>query len=1188
MQNSRRTFGPSVIGTSARLALALAIASTIPSVRALTISKASNTTTLNLAGSWAGGTAPGSGDIAQWDATVTAANTSTLGANLSWQGIAVTSPTGLQTVTFAAGQTLTLGSSGIDLFGATQNMTLMSAAVANTAGTLVIGANQTWNVANARTLTLFSTSNSANQSLSGSGNIQITTAGTGQVTMNVGDATSTGFSGGGNSGFSGNWTIGTGTTGSGKIVTLRNGTNAWGTGTITLNGGTIAQSQGNWAWANNIILQTGTSSTIDDANTSGNRTLKLYGVLSGDGNLTFAETGGGAHVVDGGFILTNSNTLSGTVTVNSGTVLRIGGTPGAVNTTTVGSAGDLGTATVVNNGTITLSRDNTWTFANNISGSGLLRIGLNTGSATHIVTVSGNNSHTGGTTLQSAVTLKIGSASALGTGTFTIAGNGIFDNATGGALSVANALTMSGGSPTFTGTDDMSLGGGVLISGANRSLTVTNVGKSLTLNGNITQDVAGRVLTKIGPGTLVLSGSANAYDGGTSISDGYLQFGASSLPATGAITPGSNGSLVADGPFTTVMGWLGSTRVAAGSTGAIAITGNSSEAIDFTGFSSLGLSTNAAAATFSGTIAGTTTYRFSGESGTSLTVAATLTGANGVTKSDNSTVILTGANDYTGVTRISGGVLAVDNIANGAAASAIGASPSNGANLLFDTGTLRYTGSGHTTDRGFSINAAGIATIESSGSGALVFNGAGGPLGFNGATGVRTLVLDGTNTATNQMSIVIGDNTGATSLTKNGAGTWQLGGANSYTGNTTINGGTLIATGGSAIGDTSNVVLANTAGVTLRLDASETIGGISGGGVTGGTVNVNGQTLNITPPAAHSDFNGELTGSGTIVKAGANQLRLGGITSVSGSSTFSGTHLINAGLVIFTSLGADDGMPNVTINGDATSGIVLGDVFAGGKLQIGALSGTGGKVRADWNPVAGQRTLNVTQTTDTTFAGTFEDSAGSRIVGLEKDGSGTLTLSGISTNAGTTTVDEGTLIVTGSLSGSAVTVNGGVLGGSGTVGAVTVNALGTIAPGTSPAFLNTGSTTFNGGTLAVEFNSATAGSGYDQLNVTGGVTLAADSPLTIALGFDPVDDVDIFTIVNNDLADAVSGSGLFSYAGNPLSQGELFTVGTQDFTISYTGGDGNDIVLAAVPEPASIAMLLGGLGFLTARRRRKN
>ena len=1183
------------------LPLAFSIAVLVPELEAATVTKADNTSVLDLGASWTGAVAPGAGDIATWSGAYNAAGSLsaafTASTPVSWSGIAVGGISGTAaglisiggTGTAVAGSQVTIGTDGINLSGANQNL------VINAATAVLSGTTQTWNVATGRNVRFGTTgTGGANANLDGTAGTIITVTGGGLVDLNQGG--STGFAdAAGFAGFNGKWVVDASTT----LRGLRHGSTAFGTNTaadtITLQGGTLATggisgAVGNWAWNTPITLATSTSSIIDNQNISGSgRWLKFSAPITGSGNVTFASTGVGTMSADTGFILASANTLSGTVTINGGAFVRLGGLGGTDITTGVGGAGDLGTAAITNNGTLTLSRNDTWTFANTVSGSGVLRIGVNTGSATHIVTVSGNNSHTGGTTLQSAVTLKIGHANAMGTGTFTIAGNGIFDNLTGSALTVANSLTMSGGSPTFTGTDDMTINGAVLISGANRNITVTSVGKTLTLGGNIGQDIVGRVFTKNGLGTMVLSGASNTYDGGTNINDGYLRFGATSLPATGNVTLNSGGALVADGPFTTVMGWLGSGRIAAASAGSIAITGNSSEAIDFTGFASLGLSTNAAAATFSGTIAGTATYRFAGESNTALTVATTLTGANGVTKSDGSTVTLTGNNAYTGVTTINGGALVVDSISNGGVNSPLGAAASANTNIVFGSGVLRYTGAGLTTDRSFSVSASAAGGIEASGTGALIFDGTGGAMGFNAATGTRTLVLGGTSASgiVNQMNVVIGDNIGATSLTKNGSGTWRLGGANTYTGTTTINDGLLIAAGGSAIGDSSSVVLANAANATLRLDASETIGVFSGGGVLGGTVNLNGNDLTISP-AANADYNGILIGSGTLIKNGTGQLRLGGLTGTPGSSTFSGTHLVNAGLLIFTSTGADDGMPNATINGDANSGIVIGDSFVDGKLRIGALSGTGGKIRADWNPTVGQRTLAVTQSTDTTFAGVFEDSTAGRIVGLEKNGSGTLTLSGVSTAmTGTTTVNAGTLLVTGSISGSATTVLGGTLSGTGTVGALSVNAGGTVAPGASPGILNSGSTTFNGGTLVLELNGTAAGTDYDQLNVAGTVSLAADSPLTISLGFDPADGVDFFTILNNDLGDGITGAGLFSFSGNPLSEGEIFSVGAEAFSISYTGGDGNDVVLAAVPEPAGIAMLLGGLGVLAARRRRR-
>lgn len=230
--------------------------------------KQNNTTALNLAGSW--DTLPGPGDVAVWNSTVVGANASALGGALSWQGIKIVSPGGLVTIgntgTDLASNTtnvLTLGTSGIDMSAATQNLLIN--------GNMAIGGNQTWKLASGRTLQI-STINTIAR-ITGSGNLNLvnsTGSGTATFDLRPGSSGSTAFTDqNGFFGYSGNWTINSGV----LVKTLRNGQNAWGSGTITLNGGTIAQHQNfNGTWTNNITLQTGSNSTIDDANSSGTRT----------------------------------------------------------------------------------------------------------------------------------------------------------------------------------------------------------------------------------------------------------------------------------------------------------------------------------------------------------------------------------------------------------------------------------------------------------------------------------------------------------------------------------------------------------------------------------------------------------------------------------------------------------------------------------------------------------------------------------------------------------------------------------------------------------------------------------------------------------------------------------------------------------------------------------------------------
>ena len=84
--------------------------------------------------------------------------------------------------------------------------------------------------------------------------------------------------------------------------------------------------------------------------------------------------------------------------------------------------------------------------------------------------------------------------------------------------------------------------------------------------------------------------------------------------------------------------------------------------------------------------------------------------------SGGGTVTLAGANTYTGPTTLNCGTLVVPSFANGDAASAIGSSSANATNFILGGGTLRYTGSSVTTDRGYTV-AAGSGTVR-----AAVFN----------------------------------------------------------------------------------------------------------------------------------------------------------------------------------------------------------------------------------------------------------------------------------------------------------------------------------------------------------------------------------------------------------------------------------------------------------------------------------
>ncbi len=296
-----------------------------------------------------------------------------------------------------------------------------------------------------------------------------------------------------------------------------------------------------------------------------------------------------------------------------------------------------------------------------------------------------------------------------------------------------------------------------------------------------------------------------------------------------------------------------------------------------------------------------------------------------------------------------------------------------------------------------------------------------------------------------------------------------------------------------------------------------------------------------------------IIGDGSVIKTGSGNLYLGSQTSNSYTGTTEvrqGTLVVQSGGALGTTNGNTMVFAGATLapNGTFTSQepLVLQGTFSIGTFSFGTNIWTG--------PV----TLMATNVTVMTQGGGRADFYGvvSGNGGLNKTGLGTLVLNAANTYTGETANSAGLLLINGHQPHSPITFTGGTLGGTGTVGTVTATGVSskTFAPGASVGILTCSNVTLNANTtFAVELNGTTPGSGHDQLNVTGTVNLGG-SILSVVQGFTPVIG-DAFTIVNNDGSDAVIGTF------NGLPQGAVFTNSAAQFSISYTGGDGNDVVI---------------------------
>ena len=525
---------------------------------------------------------------------------------------------------------------------------------------------------------------------------------------------------------------------------------------------------------------------------------------------------------------------------------------------------------------------------------------------------------------------------------------------------------------------------------------------------------------------------------------------------------------------------------------------------------------------FSSNVAlGANTLSLAGSSTGTGTISGVISGTGSISKSGSGTWTLSNAaNSYSGPTTVTGGILSVSTLANGGANSGIGASSNAATNLVLNGGTLQYTGAAVSTDRLFSVGTSG-GTIDASGTGTLAFTNT-GAIGFNAQSGARLFTLTGTGTGS--LASSIGDNGGATSLTKSGAGTWILTGTNTYTGGTTISAGTLQGNTTSLQGNMTN----------------------------NGTV--------VFDQATTGTYSGTMSGTGAVTKQNTGTL------VVSGANSYSGATTISAGTL---QLGASSSGANSAL-GTAAAGTT---VSSGAALDLNGYSiATGEALNLSGTGIGNTGALTNSSGTASTYNGTVTLAANSSI-----GGAGNITLSaGIAGNFLLTKSDSSTLF----LNGSAGTRTGGAQVDGGTLQLGNTAALGaagqtvTLNGGTLNLATNTTTNAYATSVTAssaIVSNRASAGAGITHtlgtlsingstLSVSAGTNVSANTAYGLTFG-----------------ATTLSANGVvFDIAKNGTANGTL-TLGALSGNFSFTKqGAGSLVLNSASARSAGTTTLSAG------------
>ena len=405
---------------------------------------------------------------------------------------------------------------------------------------------------------------------------------------------------------------------------------------------------------------------------------------------------------------------------------------------------------------------------------------------------------------------------------------------------------------------------------------------------------------------------------------------------------------------------------------------------------------------------------------------------------------------------------------------------------------------------------------------------------------------------------------GPGALTKVGLDTVTLSGANTYTGRTNVYSGKLLLGRSDALPTTGTVT--TRANAVLDLNGyDQTVGKLMNDTIPGRPSSTSGFVSNsaatVNTLSVGNGATGEYAYAGVIQnnialnKVGPGDLRLTNINTYVGKTTISAGKLVIASEF---SLGAAPSSPvadQITINGGTLAGF---DTFSIQNANRGITLGAAG---GSFEP-ANATTMTIARG----ITGTGS---------LTKTGPGTLVLGGMNTYTGATNVSAGVLRVTGSLdSGSLVTVNGGLLNGTGTVGSVIVNSPGAVGAGGE---LTTGTLNLNNLTVNVDALLHMKIQTSAGVPITAPATVVSDKLLLGGnldlIGNPTLDLVDVGADLALPLGTALTlvdysgawNGGTLKYDGTLVADDATFALGANAFRLDYNGGvNGKSVTITTV------------------------